>query len=133
MTFDQHLKVVAAIHIGLGVLGLLGAGLIFFLFLGAGMASGEAEALFTSGTLGTLVAAFLVFTALPGLIGGVGVLKEKNWARILLLIVSAFLVFHVPLGTLAAIYTFWTLLRAEAADRFSAGGPSEVSRTSASR
>ena len=118
MTFDQHLKLVAGIHIVLAIFGLLGAGFILLLFVGAGMASGEAEAFFVSGTVGMLVAAFLAVTALPGLIGGMGILKGKNWARILLLIVSAFLVFHVPLGTLAAIYTFWTLLRAEAAERF---------------
>lgn len=121
MTFDQHLKLVAGIHIVLAVFGLLGAGFMLLLFVGAGMASGEADAFFISGTVGMLVAAFLAVTALPGLIGGMGILKGKNWARILLLIVSAFLVFHVPLGTLAAIYTFWTLLRAEAAERFTPG------------
>lgn len=121
MTFDQHLKLVAGIHIVLAIFGLLGAGFILLLFVGAGVASGEADAFFVSGTVGMLVAAFLAVTALPGLIGGMGILKGKNWARILLLIVSAFLVFHVPLGTLAAIYTFWTLLRAEAAERFTPG------------
>lgn len=119
MTFDQHLKIVAAIHIVLGGLGLLGAAFIWLLLVGAGMASGEADAFFVTGTLGAVVGGFLALTALPGLIGGIGILKDKNWARILLLIVSAFLVFHVPLGTLAAIYTFWTLLRQEASERFS--------------
>lgn len=122
MTFDQHLKIVAGIHIVLGVLGLLGAGFVWIILMGAGVASGEADAVFITGTVGALIAGFLALTALPGLVGGIGILKGKNWARIVLLIVSAFLVFHVPLGTLAAIYTFWTLLREEAAERFSAGG-----------
>lgn len=118
MTFDQHLKIVAGIHIVLGVLGLLGAGFVWMILMGAGVASGDADAVFITGTVGALIAGFLALTALPGLIGGIGILKGKNWARIVLLIVSAFLVFHVPLGTLAAIYTFWTLLREEAAARF---------------
>lgn len=48
-------------------------------------------------------------TTLPGLIGGIGVLKKRPWARILLLIVSVFDLFAFPIGTAIGIYTLWAL------------------------
>lgn len=51
--------------------------------------------------------------SLPGLIGGIGVLKRQNWARILVLILSVLQLFNVPFGTAVGIYSLWALTRAE--------------------
>jgi hypothetical protein len=44
---------------------------------------------------------------------GVGLFRYRDWARILALVMSAFAVFHFPLGTAIAIYAFWVLLSEE--------------------
>lgn len=110
---DRHVRLVAILHIGLGALGLLGAAFVFFIVAGAGLLSGDPQAMLVTSTLATVVGFFLALTAVPGIIGGVGLLQHKPWARILILIVATFYLFHVPFGTLLAIYTYWTLLTEE--------------------
>ena len=54
---------------------------------------------------------FLFLLSFPGIIGGIGLLKYKNWARYLVLLLAVFDLFMVPLGTVFAIYTFWVLVQ----------------------
>ncbi|MFZ5519107.1 MAG: hypothetical protein ACOY90_20915 [Candidatus Zhuqueibacterota bacterium] len=67
-----------------------------------------------------MIASFLVLTAIPGIIGGIGLLKRKSWARILILIVAAIDLLDFPLGTALSVYSFWVLLQDESAKIFSA-------------
>jgi hypothetical protein len=53
------------------------------------------------------------FVLLPGLVGGIGLLASRRWARTLLLLLSAFLLLLLPLGTALAVYSFWVLWNAE--------------------
>lgn len=110
---QKHVDLVAWLHIGLGALGLLGAGVVFLTMAGAGFLSGEPEAFFVTSAVAAFVGVIVVVTAIPGIIGGVGLLRRAEWARILMLVVAFFELFHVPFGTALAIYTFWTLLQEE--------------------
>lgn len=110
----SHVDLVAWLHIALGVLGLLGAVAVFFMVAGAGLVSGDAEAIFVTSTVAVVVAAFLFLVSVPAIVAGVGLLKRAEWARILMLIVAFFELFHIPIGTLLAVYTYWTLLQEEA-------------------
>ena len=56
--------------------------------------------------IGMLV--FIVSTA--GIVAAVGVLKQKEWGRILMLVVSFFNLLRIPLGTILGIYSIWVLL-----------------------
>jgi hypothetical protein len=56
-----------------------------------------------------VVAVIMAVVSIAGIIGGAGVLKRKEWARILLLIVSFFNLLRVPLGTALGAYTIWVL------------------------
>lgn len=114
MDIEKHLSLVAVLHIALAALGVLAALFVFFVVSGAGLLSGDPDAFFVTSTVASAVAFFLALTSLPGILGAIGVMRRENWGRILLLIVSAFLVFHMPLGTLLAVYTFWVLLQEEA-------------------
>ena len=53
--------------------------------------------------------------AVPSIAGGVGLLKGKFWARILVLILGIFNLIDFPIGTLIGIYTIWVLLNQETA------------------
>ena len=55
----------------------------------------------------------MIVVSIPGIIGGIGLLKYKNWARILVLIISAIGLLNVPFGTALGIYSIWTIVQDE--------------------
>lgn len=110
---DKHVTAVAVIHIGFGALGLVGAFFVFLAIAGGGLVSGDLGVITITSGIATAVGGFLAVTSLPSIIGGIGLLGRKNWARILILIVAVFDVFNVPVGTAITIYTFWVLLQDE--------------------
>lgn len=67
-----------------------------------------------------------VIGLIPGLVGGIGLLRLRNWARILILILSAFLVPMLPVGSAVGIYGFWTLLNPETKLLFSGSENTDV-------
>jgi hypothetical protein len=85
---------------------------------GAGVISGDPDAMFATGIVATVIGIFLFVIALPSIIAGVGLLKRKPWARILSLILGALNIFNIPFGTALGIYTFWVLLNDQTAPLF---------------
>lgn len=61
------------------------------------------------GAVTAFTAGALIFTV-PAIMGGIGMLKRKRWARKALLVSGALAVLNFPLGTGLAIYTYWFLL-----------------------
>jgi hypothetical protein len=88
--------------------------------VGGGLISGDAEAIRVTAIVGPAIAFFLVLTSLPGIIGGVGLLMWKNWARILVIILAVLDLFNIPIGTALGIYTLWVLFKDETTQLFSA-------------
>jgi hypothetical protein len=65
------------------------------------------------------IGSFFLLLALPQIIGGIGLMKKREWARILILIVSFFHLLSFPLGTALAVYSFVILLKDETVKLFS--------------
>jgi hypothetical protein len=109
----QHITVVGALRIGYGIMGLMIAGLILLLMVGPGLiaqlADGDAEALAILTFIGVPVAFFFAMLSLLNIVGGIWVLKHRNWARYLVLILSVLDIFNVPIGTILGIYCIWAL------------------------
>jgi hypothetical protein len=63
---------------------------------------------------------FFLFLALPQIAGGMGLMKRREWARILILIVAFFHLLSFPLGTALAVYSFVILLKDETVKLFAA-------------
>lgn len=59
--------------------------------------------------LSIVIFAVLLF-ALPGIIGGIGLIKGKSWGRILTIVANVITLLNFPIGTALAGYTFWVLL-----------------------
>jgi hypothetical protein len=120
-----HIKVLGVLYIALSVFGLL---IALFIALAFGTASGivgmnaDAEgaaiAVPIIGLAGTALVTFLVATALPGLIAGIGILKLRPWARILGVVVAVLHLIHIPVGTAVGIYALWVLLNKESEQVF---------------
>jgi len=115
----QHVSFVGAIHVGFGILGLLGALTIFIIFNFVQdfvMEEPLAEEIlsFLGGTLSLLI----MFFACLGIVGGIGLFSYKPWARILVMIVSAINCLNIPIGTAKGVYSIWVLMQKETMDLF---------------
>jgi hypothetical protein len=118
-TMEQHVTVVGALHIGLAALTLLAAAIVFTAVVGGGLISGDPEAIRITAIVGAAISSFLAVLSVPGIVGGIGLLKRRSWARILVLIVAVLDLFFIPIGTLLGVYTIWVLMQDETAQLFS--------------
>jgi len=111
-----HVKVVAVLHILSGVLGLIAAVIIFAVSGVAGgivISQGERGAATVIGIVALVIGGFLAVLALPGIIGGWGLLAQKQWARVLVIVLGILHLVNFPFGTALGVYTFWVLLSKE--------------------
>jgi hypothetical protein len=108
---ENHITVLGVLHVAVGTIALLTFAIAFFVVVGTGLWMWDEPDV----AFGTGVAAFVLFVfgalSLPGLIGGIGLLLWRPWARILLLIVGFVQLVNIPFGTALGIYTIWVLLR----------------------
>lgn len=110
----KHVTIVGALHIGFGILGLIGAVAIFF-------ALNFAKGFVTGDEIPTIVLSFLSlslpllvgFMSTLGLVGGIGLLTFQPWARYLVIVVAALGCLNIPIGTLKGVYSLWVLLQDE--------------------
>lgn len=115
---NTHVKVVAALHIVMGALGLIGATVILAVFGAAGgivIWNGEPGPAALIGAVGMCIGGLIVLLSVPGIIGGWALLAEKSWARTLMIVLGALDLFHFPIGTAIGIYTLWVMVREEQA------------------
>ena len=122
MNIEQHIKLIAIFNITLGSL-LAFVGLVAFVFFaGIGVASGDPTAIPILGVVGTVGFVFMAGFGLPGIVGGIGLLNRKEWARILVIAASCIGVFAFPIGTALSIYSLWVLFNDETIRLFSNAG-----------
>jgi hypothetical protein len=115
----QHVSLVGALHVGFGILGLLGALAVYLSFHFAFSFVEDvdiAEELISF--LGNTLSLIIVFFSALGIIGGIGLFTYKSWARILVMIVSAINCLNIPIGTAKGVYSIWVLMQAETIELF---------------
>ena len=110
---EKHLTIVAVLRIGWDALGILLGLAIFGIMIGSGLVAQDPDAVLITGLIGAVVGGFLILVSVPGIIGGIGLLRRARWARILVLIMSVFDLFFIPIGTMIGIYIIWVLMQDE--------------------
>ena len=75
-----------------------------------------------------VIGGILLLLALPGIIGGYGLLERKPWGRIVCLIVACLDFLNFPLGSALCVYAFIILMDDEVIDCFSRDGETERRR-----
>ena len=115
---EKHITLVAALNIGFGIMGLLVGCMSFVVIAGAGAISGDPEAMAITSVVASAIAVFFITLSVPEIIGGIGLLKHRSWARILVLIIAVLDLFQIPFGTAIGIYTIWVLLNDETVKLF---------------
>jgi hypothetical protein len=116
---EQHIKIVALLHIILGGIFVAIAVAIFVFGAGAAVLSapGTDEAL--AGTTCFGIVAFLIaLMSLPSIIAGIGLQRRRKWARILTIILSVINLFNFPVGTALGGYSLWVLLNDQSTSYF---------------
>jgi hypothetical protein len=115
---EKHINIVAALQIGLSILGILIGVFVFTVLYFVGDLSNDHEAQ----SVLTIIARALVITmallSLPGIIAGIGLFKRKEWARILTLIISVLDLINFPIGTAVGVYSIWALVQPEVVEEF---------------
>jgi hypothetical protein len=115
----QHVSFVGALHVGFGILGLVGALAIYFGFhFVFNFIEDEPIAQNILTYVGNTLALIILFFASLGIIGGIGLFTYKPWARILVMIVSAMNCLNVPVGTAKGVYSIWVLMQPETIELF---------------
>lgn len=115
----QHVSLVGALHIGFGILGLIGALVIVFGFqFLIEFVHEEPLAEKILSYVGNSLALIILFFSSLGVIGGIGLFTYKPWARILVMIVSAMNCLNVPIGTAKGVYSIWVLMQPETIELF---------------
>ncbi len=115
----KHVTVVGAIHIGFGILGLIGAlGLYFALSFAKGVVGDEEIPIMVLGFLSLSLPILAGFLAIVGIAGGIGLLSFQVWARYLVIVIAALECLLIPVGTLLGVYTLWVLLQDETIQLF---------------
>jgi hypothetical protein len=110
----KHVTIVGAIHIGFGILGLIGAVALFFaLNFAKGFVSGDEIPTMVLGFLSLSLPLLVGFMSTLGLVGGIGLLTFQPWARYLVIVVAALGCLNIPIGTLKGVYSLWVLLQDE--------------------
>lgn len=118
-TMKKHVTFVAALHIGFSIIGIFGALALFFIFRFAGSFVEDVDvANIVLHFIGIFLPFVIFFVSTIGLIGGIGLLGYKKWARIVVLIVSAADCINIPLGTIVGIYSIWALMQDESVKLF---------------
>lgn len=114
----SHIKIVAIVNILYSALGLLAAAGVLVGGIFGGIFSGGLFS-FLAGTIAGIVGAIVIgCISAFGLVAGFGLLNRQQWARYVIIAVSAFRLFKWPMGTIFGAYSLWVLLNDETQREF---------------
>jgi hypothetical protein len=114
----QHVPIVAWLNIAGAIVMLLIAAFLVILLPAIGAMSGDRDAFGILSIIGVTVGGFLAVLSLPELLAGIGLLRRRNWGRILAIIVSFLNLLNFPIGTVIGVYSLWVLFQDAAAAYF---------------
>ena len=120
----KHVTAVGSIQIGFSVLGLMGAVAISVaLTFARGFVEDDDVAQTVLRFISISLPLMIGIISTLGLIGGIGLLVYKNWARYLVLVIAALGCVNIPIGTALGIYSIWVLVQDETVTLFNAAEP----------
>lgn len=125
---EQHVKIIGAIYIVLGVLAILGGFMVFITFTLGGAALSTGVEGVPQGFGAILAGMGLILSMLGigfgvfGIIVAVNLRQFREWARIAQIVLSVLGLLSIPFGTVLGIYVLWALLNKETAALFQSDG-----------
>ncbi|MEA1886425.1 MAG: hypothetical protein U9N72_04375 [Bacteroidota bacterium] len=115
----KHVTVVGALHIGFGILGIVGALIVFFsINFAQSFVEGEEIAVAVLTAVKIFLPALIGLISLLSVIGAIWLFSYKEWARILIIVMSAINCLNVPVGTAKGVYSIWALVQDDTIELF---------------
>jgi len=115
----KHVTLVGSIQIGFSVLGLMAAVAVFVALSFANeFTGGDETGHMVVGFLAISLPILIGFISTVGLVGAIGLLVYKPWARYLVIVVSALGCVNIPIGTIKGVYAIWVLIQDETIELF---------------
>jgi hypothetical protein len=137
ISMEKHVRLLAIFNIVYGAFHVLAGlvGLVVIRWVGTlnNVVSSQAVGLLLLASgLAAVLLVFVVLVSIGCIIGGVGLLNNRRWARILVLVLSFLDLVHVPLGTALGVYGIWVLMNDKTDSMFSSGPgvPPQAPKTS---
>ena len=115
---NKHVTILGILFISFNCLLCFGGILISLALPMAGNISGNDVAMRITSIIGDALGTVLIMMSMPGIVGGIGLLKRKYWARILILVLCFLSLLSIPFGTALGIYGIWILLKSETVEIF---------------
>ena len=116
----SHVGLVAALHIGFGVLTVIG-GIITFIvlnFAGGFIEEYDEVATIVMKSLSTFLPLLICFFGGIDILAGIALFSYKKWARIFMLVISAMNCLNIPFGTAKGVYSIWALMQPQIMELF---------------
>ncbi len=116
---QDHVKIIGILWIIFGIFSLIGAFFLFMVIFGVSLIPDMGD--IAPGILRFVAIAagfFLALLGVPKIIGGLGLLRQREWARILVLAVSFLSLINLPFGTALGIYSIVILFNPETVKLF---------------
>ena len=123
---QEHIKVIGILWVIFGAMSLCLALFAFLFFFGVAQIHDVDNV--GPGVLriiGLAVSTFLALIGLPKIIGGLGLIQHKEWARILMLVISFISLANVPFGTALGVYSMIVLFNPETVRLFRPPAPTK--------
>lgn len=117
-SMEKHINLLGWLYVGLNAFMLVLALFVYLFMMGVGVLSGDLEALGIMALLGSFTGFIMVVTSVPGIIAGLGLIKQKPWAKVLAIIVAGLNIMNFPYGTAMSVYTIWVLTQPEVNELF---------------
>lgn len=109
----SHVTLVAALHIGFGILTVI-AGVITFIilnFAGSFVEEYDEVGKLVMNYISTFVPLLIFFFGGIDILAGVALFSYKQWSRVFMLVISAINCLNIPIGTAKGVYSIWALMQ----------------------
>ena len=124
---DSHIKVIGVLWIVLGVISLGFGLLVLLVLMGVSFIPALHDSLaITPGVVRIIayaVSSVLALFGLPKVIAGIGLLKRREWARIMTIVLAFLEMWNVPLGLALSVYSLIILFNPETIKLFNPAYP----------
>jgi hypothetical protein len=106
-TFRTHQKILGALLVAYGALNFTGGVALLASINVVNIFVDEIEIIQLVTVFSRFIGGALLVTSIPAIVAGIGFLQEKDWAKILGLIVGIIYLLFFPIGTIIGIYAIW--------------------------
>ena len=106
----KHIELLGILHIVYHSFGFIIALVVVTIIAGGGLISGDEFAIAVTLVVALAISSIILIFSIPGIIGGIGLLRMRPWARILTLVMGFLALLEIPFGTALGIYTIWALM-----------------------